>query len=284
MTSTFYYMGLSAISAAVGIYAIHKKGNAYKLSTLVVFWLFTTSVTWMGEFTVLGLFNSYAYKPGISADPWAENLAGHLFLNATMFPGAAILFETYSLRWIGGSLIVAYFIIAEYLFLKLGFYEQHWWNYWMSIVNTALFLILSRWWFAKIKHARHNIPRLLTLYFAGFVILHMPMPFLLLWMKQYFSFGPLRELVGNMYRSSILFIYGYHMIEMLLIVLFVCVLDKWYWKLMSYVVNALGLYLLWSADILILCENWKLSYTILLQTIGITIFIIINKYTLLPDG
>lgn len=284
MTSTFYYMGLSAISAAIGIYAIYKKGYAYKLSTLIVFWLFTTGVSWLGEFIVLGLFDSYAYKPGISTDPWAENLAGHLFLNATMFPGAAILFETYSLRWLGGSLILAYFVLAECLFEHLGIYEKHWWNYWLSIVNTAAFLILSRKWFANLKHPRYNITRLLTLYFTGFVIFHTPTPFLLLWMKQYYSFGPIRDLIGNLYRSSILFIYIYHMVEMLLILFFVCVLDKWYWKLVPYIITAAAQYIFRSAGILILCENWRLSYTILLHFISITIFIFVDKYTLKPDG
>jgi len=129
MSSVLWYICLTAVSVAIAVYAIYKKRNTYRISTLVVFYLFTTSVAWMGEFIVLGIFDSYAYKPGISADPWAENLSGHLFLNSSMFPAAAILMATLSPGYLGISLITAAFILAEYLFVRLGIYEQHWWNY-----------------------------------------------------------------------------------------------------------------------------------------------------------
>ncbi|KUO77696.1 MAG: hypothetical protein APF77_13215 [Clostridia bacterium BRH_c25] len=283
MTSLSWYIGLAVISMVPGIYAIYTKRHIYKISTLVVFYLFATCITWIGEFIVLGAFNSYAYKPGIFTDPWAENLTGHLFLNATMFPAAAILTVTYSLGYLGISLITAFFILAEHLFVKLGIYEQHWWKYYMSGINTVSFLIISQKWFSKVKHAQYKIPRLLTFYFIGFLIIHTPAPFLLLLWKQYYSLALIDKLIGNLYRSSIIFIFTYHLIETAFVVFFICVLDKWYWKVVPFIIAILGQSVLAKMNILIFMEGWKLLYTILIYSVCLVVFILIEKYTLIPD-
>ena len=283
MSSLFWYIGLAAISVGIAVFAIYNKRHTYKISTLVVFYLFTTCITWIGEFIVLGIFNSYAYKPGISTDPWAENLAGHLLLNMSMFPAAATLMETYSLGYLGISLITAVFIFAEYLFVKLGIYEHHWWKYYMSGINIIAFLVIAKRWFAKIKNAQYNIPRLLTFYVIGFLITHTPAPLLLLLGKQYYSLSLIDKIVGNMYRSSIIFIFSYHLIETSLLVFFVCVLDKWYWKLVPFVIAIVGQSILAKMNILIFMEGWKLIYTILIYTLCLIIFMLIEKYTLKPE-
>jgi hypothetical protein len=283
MSSTLWYTFIAVIGVIISALAIYKKRHIYKISTLVVFYLFTTCITWIGEFVALGIFNGYAYKPGISSDPWAENLAGHLFLNASMFPAAAILMVTYSLRFLGGILITAGFIFAEYLFVKLGIYEQLWWKYYMSVINTIAFLVISTKWFVNLKYAKRNIPRLLTFYFVGMLIIHTPTPFLLLLGKQYYSFDIIDKIVGNMYRSSLIFIFSYHLIEAALLVFFVCVLDTWYWKLVPFVIAYVGQSILAQMNILNFTEGWKLIYTLLIYTLCLTIFMLIEKYTLKPD-
>ncbi|HYE81136.1 MAG TPA: hypothetical protein VEG39_03100 [Clostridia bacterium] len=283
MTSLYWYAGLAVIGFGITAYAIYTKRHNYKISTLVVFCLFATSITWIGEFTVLGIFDSYAYKPGISTDPWAENLAGHLFLNASMFPAAAILMVTNSLGYLGVSLIVTVFILAEYLFEELGIYEHHWWKYYMSVINTVLFLVIVKKWFAKVKHARRTLSRVITFYFVGFVIIHTPIPLLFLSGKQYYSLGLIENMVGNTCRASIIFIFAYHLLELSIFVLFICILDKWYWKIVPYVIAVLVQSIFAKMNILVFLNGWKLIYSIIIYCICLTVFILIEKYTLRPD-
>lgn len=283
MSNTVWYVCLTAICIMIAVFAIYAGRRKHKVSTLIMFYLFSTSITWIGEFIVLGLFNSYAYRPGISSDPWAENLAGHLFLNASMFPAAAILAVTYTLDYLGYSMIIAGFILAEYLFLKLGIYEQHWWRYYMSGINTAAFLMISRNWFTKMNPAKYNVPRLVTFYFIGFLTIHTPSPFLLLMGKQYYSLDLINKLAGNMYRSSIIFIFSYHLIEAAFMVFFVSVLDKWYWKLVPFGITLAFQSFLIKMNILVLQNGWKLIYTIIIYYLFLAVFILLEKYTLKPD-
>jgi hypothetical protein len=283
MSSTLWYTFIAVIGVIISALAIYKKRHIYKISTLVVFYLFTTCITWIGEFVALGIFNGYAYKPGISSDPWAENLAGHLFLNASMFPAAAILMVTYSLSYIGISLIAVVFIFIEYLFAELGIYEHHWWRYYMSVINVVAFLVISKKWFIKLKHAQQGLPRLLTFYFIGMLIIHTPNPFLLLLGKQRYSLELVNNLVGNMYWASTLFGFTYHLVEASLLVFFVSFLDKWYWKIVPFIVAFVGQSILAKMNILIFMDGWKLIYTIAIYTVCLTAFILIEKHTLKPD-
>lgn len=283
MSNTAWYICLAAIFTGVGISAVYSARRTHKVSTLVMFYLFTTSITWIGEFVVLGIFNSYAYKPGISNDPWLENLAGHLFLNVSMFPAAAILAVTRKLGYTGYSLLIAAFLLPEYLFVKLGIYEQHWWKYYMSVINTVLFLIISKAWFRRINPAKYDFSRLITLYFISFLINHITSPLLLLLHKQHYSLGLINNLTGNIYRSSIIIVFSYHLVESIIWVYFVCIPDKWYWKLVPYAVIAAGQSIMHKMNILTLEDQWKLVYTILLHSVAFAIFVILERYTLKPD-
>lgn len=132
MARICWYCLLAIIGVGIAAFTIYKKRDTAKLSTYLVFLLFATCITWIGEFIVLGLFNSYAYKTGIYTSPWAQNVLGHLILNSTFYPGTAILVAAYSLGYGWISLITSIYLLLEYLFLKLGVYEHHWWKYYMT--------------------------------------------------------------------------------------------------------------------------------------------------------
>jgi len=124
MTNLFWYICLASIGVGIATYTIYMKRNIYKVSTLIVSFLFIAGATWIGEFIVLGIFDSYAYKTGLLVDPWAQNLLGHLILNTTIYPAAAIVTVAYSLSYGGTALISALFVFIEYLFVKLGLYDS----------------------------------------------------------------------------------------------------------------------------------------------------------------
>ncbi len=280
MSSLLWYICLSGISFAAAAFAIYNKRHLYKTSTLVVFYLFSSCLSWIGEFIVLGVFNSYAYKPNLFSDPWAENLTGHLLLNCTMFPAAAILMVTYSLKYIGIIFIIAFFIFAEYFFVKLGIYNQHWWKYYMSVINTVAFLVITKKWFHKMTHMKSRLTRATVFYFVAFIIIHFPIPLLLLYGKQYYSLSFVDNLVGNLYRSSIIFIFTYHLIECFLIVYLVCILDNRIWKLAAFAVSIAGQSVLAKVNILVFQNGWNLLYLNLVYIITLSIFILIERHTL----
>jgi hypothetical protein len=264
-------------------YSIYMKRNIYKVSTLVVFFLFAAGITWTGEFIVLGLFKSYEYKTGLFTDPWAENILGHLILNTTIYPAAAVVTGGYSLRYRGIALVTALFILAEYLFLKLGLYEHHWWRFYMSTINIVVFLLISRSWFFKINQKPYGLTRALTFYFVALIIIHTPVPILLFLGKQYYQIGFINNWAGNFYLSNLIIAYFYHLFESSLLVLFVCVLKKWYWNIMPFIISFVIQSIFVKANILIIDDEWKLVYTVIIYEIFIALFILLEKYTLTPN-
>ncbi len=279
MSALFWFNCLAVIGAGIATFTVYKKRHLTGLSTWLVFYLFATSLPWLGEFAVLGLFNSYAYKPGVFENPWAENIVGHLILNSTLWPGVAVLVVGYRLGYGWISLIAAAFLLLEHLFLSLGIYEHHWWRCYMTAAAIILFLVISKKWFPFMNKTRRGLPRFITLYFAAFVIIHLPIPLLLLYGKQYYNVN----LAMDMYRSSTIFILLYQLVETLE-VMFFFFFDRWFWKLVPYVISFAGQIFLASRNILVIQDDWSLGYTQLIYAIVLTLCLIMENYTLRPPA
>lgn len=284
MPNIAWYVLLAVIGVGSAAFVIYKKRDLYKVSTLVVFYLFTACFTWIGEFIVLGLFNAYAYKTGVFADLWAQNLFGHLLINTTIYPSAAIIMVAYSLRYGWIFLIASVFTLIEYLFVQIRIYEQHWWRYYMTFIAVVFFLSVYHKWFAKMNQKRYGLTRAATFYFVAMLIIHLPAPVLLLLGKQYYQISSINNLVGNLYLSSIIIIFSYHLIEALILVIFTCILKKWYWNLIPIIISIVVQSIAAKMNILVINENWNLIYTLLIYEAFIGLYILIEKTTLKPYG
>ncbi|WP_052304283.1 hypothetical protein [Desulfosporosinus orientis] len=79
-----------------------------------------------------------------------------------------------------------------------------------------------------------------------------------------------------------MFIFVYQLIEAFIVVFFVGVLDKWYWKTVPLIMVPAGDYLMLKLNILVLQDGWNQYYSIAVSLASLLVFIIIEKYTLLP--
>ncbi|MDP4146448.1 MAG: hypothetical protein Q8936_18520 [Bacillota bacterium] len=283
MLNLFWYIGLAGIGVASSIYAVLNKRTVCKTSTLLVLYLFTAGVAWIGEFTVLGLFNAYLYKTGVFADIWEGNLLGHLILNTTLYPAAAVIMAAYSFRYGWISFISIFFTSIEYLFVKLRIYEQHWWRYYMTAVIVFVILVISNKVFKKMNEGCSGLVRAIIFYFPAMVIIHIPAPILLLLGKQQYRLSFVSSLVKDFYLSSIIIIFSFHVIECLLAVIFACILKKWYWKSLSFIISIVVQSVFAQMGILTLHNGWRLIYTLFFYEISIMIFFLLEKYTVKPD-
>jgi hypothetical protein len=282
MPNSFLYICLAIIGVGIAVHTIYKKRDIYKVSTLLIFYIFTACLTWIGEFTVLGLFNSYAYKTGLFTDTWAQNLFGHLLINTTIYPSAAIVMVAYSLRYRWIFAVATLFTLLEYLFVKLRIYEQHWWRYYMTFIAVVISLTVFHKWFAKMNQKRYGLTRAITFYFVAMLIIHIPAPILLLLGKQYYQLDLVNKMFGNLYLSSIIIVFFYHLIEAFLLVIFTCILKKWYWSILPVIISIAVQIIFVKMNILIIKEGWNLIYTLLIYEVFIVAYILIEKYTLKP--
>lgn len=280
MPNIYWYIGLALIGIAAAAYAIYKKRDVHKVSTLIAFYLFAAGFAWGGEFLVLGLFNSYAYKTGVFTNQWEQNLLGHLILNTTLYPSAAVVMAAYSFKYGWISFITALFTTIEYFFIRLGIYEQHWWRFYMTIIAVAGILLIDWKVFSKIKQKSYGLTRVIIFCFAALIIVHTPAPILLLLGKQYYKISFIEKLVGDLYLSSIIIIFTYHLIEAFLLVLFTCILKKWYFKILPFCISIATQSILAKTGILIMWNGWKLIYSLCIYEIFIATFILLEKYTI----
>lgn len=148
----------------------------------------------------------------------------------------------------------------------------------MSVIIVFVFLTISKIWYTKLRNIRYGFSRTAIFYFVAFVIVHLPIPILLITGKQYYNAG----LAANVNRSSTLFIIAYQAVECMMLVFFVCVLKKWYWKLVPYIISFAGQSILAGTSILVFQDGWSLAGILFVYAMIYTVFIILDKYTLKP--
>lgn len=282
MSNLFWYSMVAVIGIALGAVIMLLKRKTYPVSSFIVFFIFSACITWIGEFIALGLFNAYAYKPGLFTDRWAENLTGHLLLNTTIYPGLASLLAGFSLGWVALFIIVALLTLLEYWFVQMGLYEQHWWNYYMSVANMAIFLLVSRSWFRIIMRPPHRLKRNTVFYFISFFFLHLPFPFLLLMKKEYFYMDWLNSLVHNSYRASTIFSLTYHLIEASILLYLIGIKRRWYWTVTAYGVLLLSECSFAGLHLLQFQNGWHLPEHLLIVAASVSIFVLLDRFTVKP--
>ncbi len=284
MPNLFWYICIAVANVAITAISIFLKRNTYKVSTLIVFYLFAAGTAWVGEFIILGLFNSYAYKTGFFNDPWAQNLLGHLLLNTTVYPAVAVVMAAFSLRFGWISTVTVFFLAIEYLFVKQGLYEHYWWRYHMTAITAVVFLAIAKQWFDKLILKQYGAIRTMTFYFVAMLMIHTPAPVLLLTGKLHYRLGFVDNYFKDLYLSSTIIIFFYHLFEAVLLVVFTCVLKKWYWKMVPFVISITVQSLFVKMNVLVFSEGWGLFHTLVIYELFIAAFILVEKYTLVPSG
>lgn len=270
MPGVFWYIALAAISIGIAIFIFIKKGEAAKL---IAFYLFATMVSYLGEVLVMVLFDSYAYKPGVFSENFKENIMGHMILNMTVWPTIAILVASFSLRFRWLIVISVIYMLLDVLFTSLEIYHHNWWRTWMTGIIALLFCNIMKDWYLKQEEYRYRVLRYVMFSMILWFIIFEPGALLLLAEKQINSVG----FFENIYRDSVTFAFIYTAGLSFISAYFICILKKWYWKLVPFFVCAIGDIILMQTGNLLFYGGWNIYYLLLTRTICLLLFIALEK-------
>ncbi|NPV93215.1 MAG: hypothetical protein HPY50_20835 [Firmicutes bacterium] len=276
MAAVYWYCALAVLGAGMTVFILYKKKNFYEF---ISFFLFAMMVAFIGEMIVLLFLNGYAYKPGVFTDYYAEDIFGHVVPNATLWPATALLVIAYSLRYRWILLITVVFTLLDILFINLGIYQYNWWKTWMTSAAILFYCVLMKIWFVQLKNKRSGILRYITFWLILLVILKLPISLLLFLGMQHTIIGWFE----NIYRDSGVFSVFYNAALSFFGVFFICVLKKWYWKLVPFFIYFSCDAILLDKGILLFNGGWNLYYLMLVRTVCLALFIALeNKYPYNP--
>jgi hypothetical protein len=269
MSNSFWYICLIVISVGNTLFTMYKKRN---ILTLISCYFFATGIAFLGEEIVLIFLKAYKYKPEMLSNRHHDNLLGHVICNAGLLSSTAIIVVAFSLRYRWIFLMAVIYMLIEVLFLKLGIYIHHWWRTYITGITLFIYLSIVKIWFTKLKVQHNKLLRYITFYFISYAITVFSNFMLVsIFQKYYFSWG------GSTSTPFHLFLFmGVSLIYMF----FVFILQKWYWKLAPLAIICLIYIILLRMNILIFNVGWNLIYHLIVQAIGLTIIILLEKYTL----
>lgn len=269
-----WYYGLIVIGAIITGYTVYRKGNAADLFT---YFLLTTAWTWIGEAIVLFVFNAYAYKPGLYADPFSENIIGHIIANSAIWASIAIWVMRFQPSYVRIGLIAVGFMLVEEVFLKAGVYTHHWWTTYMTGIVSFLFMIFIKKWYTILHETKRKSPRIIVFWTIAWVILQAPTSVLMLFDKMFYRVN----WVENIYRDSTLFSgFLFHVCMAFIVIFFMYVPKKRYWNIAPLLILVLADVILLNMDILIFYDDWKLIYLICIHAACLLFITLLEKFTL----
>jgi len=274
MSNISYYYGLIVIGVVITVYTMYKKRNVADLFT---YFLFATAWTWVGEAVVLFVLNAYAYKPGLYSDPFQENIIGHIIANSALWASAALAVMCLQLSYFWIGLISIVFMMIEEVFLNAGVYLQYWWHTSMTGILTIIFMVVMKKWYVFVNEKRNKLPRNVVFWTIAWIILQTPSSILMLLDKQFFRV----HWVENIYRDSTLFTgFLYHVCMAFVVHYFFWTRKESYWKIVPLFILVAGDMILLNMNILLLHNDWKLSYFICLRVVSLVMIMLLENFTL----
>lgn len=274
MPHIMWYYGLIVLGTAISAFTLyHKRRYADWLAYL----LFATGASWTAESFIMFLFNGYAYQPGVYADPFAENILGHIIANTGLWATTAVLvmFLHLSFVWIGA--IAAAFMLIEVLFVHYGAYSQHWWNTYMTGVGILIFMAVMKRWYMSLERNRQPWLRGLTMWTIAWVIIQTPTSLLMILGKLLFRV----DWYENIYRNGTLFSgFLYHAGMATVFTLMVGFARKRYWSYIPFFVFIIGDAILMDAGILVFQGGWTMLHLLPIRAISLALFIWFDRFTL----
>jgi hypothetical protein len=158
-TNTIWYV-LLGISSAIAIILIIRKPDNRKFN--IAFTFIVLGSVYSIESVLLGLYGgAYSYYPMISRDSFLDSVIGNHFSQVSICT-TLVLLAIYKLRTIWYFGIAVIYCIIEFLFLKLGIYEHHWYKIWITFVGIIALAFL----FNKLYYELNHSPRFWIYYLA----------------------------------------------------------------------------------------------------------------------
>lgn len=276
MPNIFWYYGFVVIGAGIMAYTIYKKKHA---GDMFAFLLAAIAMSFVGEYVILFIFEGYMYKPAVFADPFANNVVGHVIPNASLWGTTAVLVGAFRLRYRWIALIGVIFMLIEVLFLQLDLYEHSWWKIYMTGAAIMIFFPIAKISYAKLAEKRHPVLRNVTFALLGVVVMHTPSIIFLIMKMQYYHVG----WVSNQYRESILFGVLYHAFISVFILSAAHILKNRYLLAVPLAVIFVCDSLLWKLGIMVLQNGLTLGVVFAATTVSFITVLLFEQYTLKPN-
>lgn len=277
MYNIYWYYGLAFIGLGIAVYTMEKKKN---IGDLLSFILMSITASFLGEYFILGVFNGYNYKTGVFPDYFADQILGHVLSNVGLWCTTSAFVGAFQLkhRWI--LLISVLYMAIEELFLRLNLYEHHWWRTYLTGIAAFIFFSVVKKWFFLLDQKRHGLIRRASFFLLAFIVIHTPICTLMELGKLFYRVGLDKT---NPYRDTTLFIYMFQLGAAATYTIFICILKKWYWKLVPIGIFLLADSILMHRGVLVFQGGFNLFYLFMIRTVFLVCYVLLEKYTFRPD-
>jgi hypothetical protein len=270
MPNVYWYVLLTALSIVIFLYTLQKAKNR----KVIPLYTFLSGLTYLFEYNVLVIFNSYVYHPNVLKNAYFDNILGAVVSDAFSVPMAGALIGALNLSWKWIFFIVGIFLFIENLFLYSDIYTHFWWNLFYTGLGLIGCFSISKKWYFLLRENLTIFVRFFTLYCTG-ILLQATAAFVLVAFFDLYHYK-----IGwfkNATRDHVAFATAYILFLSLILTTLTAFHIKWPLKIIIILLTFPLDLLLLKLDILHISHEWSLGYFLLLR-LGILILLVLFNY------
>jgi hypothetical protein len=265
MPNVYWYVLLTSLSIVIFLYTLQKA----KSRKVIPLYTFLSGFTYLFEYVVLVIFNSYVYHPNILKNAYFDNILGAVVSDAFSVPMAGALIGALNLSWKWIFFITGIFLFIENLFLYTDVYAHFWWNFFYTGLGLIGCFFIAKKWYFLLQENLTIFVRFFTLY-CTVILLQATIVFVLV-----AFFGLYHYKIGwfeNATRDHVAFATAYILFLSFILTILTAYHFKWAIKIVVILLTNPFDWLFLKLDIIQLSSGWSLGYFLLVR-LGILILL-----------
>lgn len=244
---------------------------------VVALYTFLSGLTYIFEYIIFVLFNSYIYHPNVLKNAYFDSVLGSVASNAFSIPMTGAMIGALRIGWKGIAFIIFLILLTEKWFLTIHAYEQSWWKISYTGVALIFLFIFAKNWYSKLQGNITVFIRFVSLYFTC-ILIHASAVYVLV---AFFNLYHYRiGWFSNETRDHVAFATAYILFLSLILTPLVAFKMKWVWRVIVIFLTVPINWLLVKQGILIMSDNWSLWHFLILRICILLFLIFFNKVVL----
>lgn len=272
MPNYIWYLALAVISSLLLIYTLWKARNR----RILVLYFFAVGVTYLFEYLILVLFESYTYFPMLLKNRYFDNILGAVVSDAFSVPMSCVFIGVFQLRLRGILFFSSSFVGIQAFFEYLKIYKDNWWTLYYTWPLLIVAFYISKVWYLKLNQPISQFLRFCNVFLCSISISASTVFVLVAFFNTYFYRVTWFQ---DLTRGHVAFATFYLIVISITLTTLIILNIRWYLVTTWLAIFSLADYWFYHQGILIL-KNWHLINFFLLHT-GCYIFLLLFDKTLL---
>ncbi|WP_078593067.1 hypothetical protein [Evansella clarkii] len=162
--NTYIYISLAFLASLLFLCTLAKQ----KDFRIILLYFIMAGHTFLFEYVIFTLLDSYVYYPKILQNPFYDSIMGAIVSNGFVIPMVSVSMAAFYVSWKNRFLTAFYIMAIEVLFLSLGIYEHNWYRTIYTGFGVLGAFLIADFWHSTLRGKPGRLARFFSLFIPAY--------------------------------------------------------------------------------------------------------------------